>query len=156
VFWVWGLGKVRERLQLKQQFEGDFRVQLHLAPPLLAQRDKLTGTPRKMHFGPWILKLFRVLGALRRLRGTRWDVFGYTKERRTERQLIAGYEALVSELCGHLTEVTLPIAIELANVPDEIRGFGHVKDTGILRAKQRQARLLAEFRAMQHPMSAAA
>ena len=81
--------------RVKSSFDGDrLSFEFHLAPPLLARRDPATGEPRKMSFGPWILTVFRLLAKLKFLRGTAFDLFGYTKDRRTERRLIADYEYL--------------------------------------------------------------
>ena len=142
--------------QLSRQFEGDVRIELHLAPPLLARRDPLTGRPRKMRFGPWVLPVLRGLATLRGLRGTPWDVFGYTAERRAERQLIADYEKLVAELCGRLDESTLPTAVALAKLPEDIRGFGPVKLASMARVAERRAALLEAFRNPSRPLAVAA
>src|SRR5262249_51899453 len=87
---------------LSEQFEARGKLQFHLAPPLLARRDKRTGEPRKMTFGPWMLPVFRLLAKGKALRGTAWDLFGYTKERRMERQMIAAYEQLLDEIAERL------------------------------------------------------
>jgi indolepyruvate ferredoxin oxidoreductase len=142
--------------KLRQQFDGDFRIVLNLAPPLLARVDKLTGKPRKMQFGPWIFKAFKLLSMLRGVRGTRWDVFGYSDERRLERQLISEYEQLMLELCENLDATTLPIAIELAKLPEQIRGFGHVKVASIERTAQTRERLIGDFRALRLRLNVAA
>src|SRR5690606_783043 len=88
---------------LEKQFEGDYRIEFNLAPPLLAKTDKETGHPRKMVFGPWMMRAFAVLSRLKFLRGTALDPFGKTDERRTERRLITEYEATVRELLSRLT-----------------------------------------------------
>src|SRR5690606_26893455 len=115
------------RQQLEAQFEGNYRLTVHLAPPLLARRDRQTGRPRKREDGPWIFKAFRVLAGLRFLRGTPFDPFGHTAERKLERQLIRDYEALVEELIAELTVDNHATAVALAELPQQIRGFGHVK-----------------------------
>jgi len=127
-------------------FEGDYRLNFHLAPPLLARADPLTGQVRKIRFGPWMLGVFKVLARLRFLRGTALDVFGRTEERRGERALIGEYERLVDELLGRLGPDNHSLAIELAAVPEEIRGYGHVKARHLEQARARQAELLARFR----------
>ncbi|HEY1244185.1 MAG TPA: indolepyruvate ferredoxin oxidoreductase family protein [Hyphomicrobiaceae bacterium] len=131
---------------LSEQFEAHGRLQFHLAPPLLARRDKRTGEPRKMTFGPWMLPVFRLLAKGRRLRGTAWDPFGYTKERRLERQMIADYEKLLDEIAERLSPATHHTAVALATLPLEIRGFGHVKERNYKLAKARETTLLAELR----------
>jgi indolepyruvate ferredoxin oxidoreductase len=113
--------------RLAQQFDGG-TLAFHLAPPLFAQRDPVTGHPRKMRLGPWIIPVFRLLARSKFLRGTWADPFGYTAERRLERQMIAEYEALlVSQVIPGLTTANLALAVEIARLPLSIRGFGHVK-----------------------------
>ena len=132
--------------QLRTQFTGDYTLRFHLAPPLLAERDPDTGHLRKRAFGPWILPAFRLLAKLKRLRGTALDPFGYTEERREERRLIADYEQTVEELIAGLTVETHGLAVSIASVPEQIRGYGHIKQASIEAAKAREADLLAAFR----------
>jgi indolepyruvate ferredoxin oxidoreductase len=136
--------------KLRQQFEGepgrDYKLNFYLAPPLLAKRDE-QGHLRKKRFGPWVLPAFRVLARMKTLRGTAFDVFGKTAERRGERALIADYMALVDEFCATLDRDRLPVALQLANLPDEIRGFGHVKERNRLAAVKKKERLLNDYRA---------
>jgi indolepyruvate ferredoxin oxidoreductase len=129
------------------QFEGDYRLEFNLAPPLVAQRDLETGHLKKRTFGPWMLRAFRLLAKLRRVRGTRLDIFGYSAERKLERQLIADYERLVEELIAGLDHANHELAVQLAAIPEQIRGFGHVKQAHLEKAKRREAELLAAFRA---------
>jgi indolepyruvate ferredoxin oxidoreductase len=131
---------------LSDQFEARGKLEFHLAPPLIARRDKTTGEPRKMRFGRWMLPAFRLLAKGRRLRGTRWDLFGYTHERRLERQMIADYETLLDEIAERLSPATHATAVALASLPLEIRGFGHIKERNHKLAKGREAALLAELR----------
>jgi indolepyruvate ferredoxin oxidoreductase len=132
--------------QLAETFEGDaLRISVHLAPPLLARVDPATGEPRKIAFGPWILRAFGLLARFKGLRGTVFDPFGHTRERRTERRLIAEYEALVGDLMAGLTPARHPLAVELASIPDQIRGFGHVKERHLIAAKAKEAELLARW-----------
>jgi indolepyruvate ferredoxin oxidoreductase len=112
---------------------------------LLARRDKATGEPRKMTFGPWMLPAFRLLAKLKFLRGTAFDLFGYTAERRTERRLIADYEAMLNELLANLTPANHPVAVGLAAIPEKIRGFGHVKLRHLAAAKADEAALFEQF-----------
>jgi indolepyruvate ferredoxin oxidoreductase len=138
--------------QVAKTFDGEnLRFEFHLAPPLLAKRDPATGVPRKISFGPWMMTGYKVLAKLKGLRGTAFDVFGYTHERRTERQLIADYEALVSEIVAKLSPDNHALAVGLANIPEKIRGFGHVKARHLDVAKKEEAALLAEFRAGPKP-----
>ncbi len=128
-------------------FEGDYKVAFHLAPPLFSRIDPLTGEPRKMRFGPWVLPLFRVLKRLKGLRGTPFDPFGYTEERRMERSLIAEYERAVQELVNGLSAANHALAVEIASLPEEMRGFGYIKKRNVAAARDRQARLLQQWRA---------
>ncbi|MBS0527418.1 MAG: indolepyruvate ferredoxin oxidoreductase family protein [Proteobacteria bacterium] len=134
--------------QLNGQFEGDFRLKFHLAPPLLASRDPKTGHLQKQEFGPWMLPVFRILAKLKGLRGTAFDPFGYTAERQQERALIREYEGVVDELLGGLGPLNHSLAIRLASIPDEIRGYGHVKQAHLATARRKQQDLLAQWR---HP-----
>jgi indolepyruvate ferredoxin oxidoreductase len=134
------------RQKLEQQFEGDFTLEFHLAPPLFAPRDPTTGELQKRGYGPWVFRAFRLLARLRRLRGTAFDVFGRTAERRMERRLIADYEAVLREIAAALSPANHALALEIARIPEGIRGFGHVKDRKLRAAKTREASLLATFR----------
>jgi indolepyruvate ferredoxin oxidoreductase len=134
--------------QVESEFDGDnLRFEFHLAPPLLARRDKTTGLPRKMSFGPWILPVFRLLAKLKGLRGTPLDPFGRSLERRTERKLIADYEAMLDEVLAKLSPDNHAIAVALAAIPEKIRGFGHVKQQHLTAAKADEAALFEQFRA---------
>lgn len=128
------------------QFEGDYRLNLHLAPPLWAGVDPATGEPRKRAFGPWMLGAMRVLARLKGLRGTAFDVFGYSQERRTERALIEDYRRTVGELLDGLSPQRVDLAAEIAAIPEFIRGYGHVKDRHLKDARQREADLLDRWR----------
>jgi indolepyruvate ferredoxin oxidoreductase len=140
---------------LQQEFEGDFTLQYHLAPPLIASRDPSTGEPRKRAFGPRMVHVFRLLARLRRLRGTAWDIFGYMQERRMERRLIADYEATLRELASSLTLDNHALAVEIASLPAKIRGFGHVKARNAESVKACEAELLALLRSKEANASAA-
>jgi indolepyruvate ferredoxin oxidoreductase len=131
------------------QFEGPYRLNYHLAPPLLARRDPHTGIARKRRFGSWMGPVFSALARLRFLRGTPFDPFGYTGERRTERALIAQYEALVDELLARLDASNHAVAVELAWLPEHIRGFGHVKEASVRAAREQREQLLAKLRGQQ-------
>jgi indolepyruvate ferredoxin oxidoreductase len=132
--------------KLAEQFAGDYRIAFNLAPPLLAPRDRATGLPRKISFGPWLLTAFRLLARARRLRGTPFDPFGWTSERRAERALVGWYEELVGEIIADLSPGNHDLAVELASLPAGIRGFGHVKQKAIARAKARERELRAAWR----------
>ena len=142
--------------KLRETFAGDLRVRVHLAPPLLSRRDPTTGEPRKRAFGPWIFPVFRVLARLRRLRGTPFDIFGYTAERRQERALIDRFERVMTEVLDGLGPANHATAVALAALPQTIRGFGPVKARAIRAAEAREAELLAEFRDPPAPLARAA
>jgi indolepyruvate ferredoxin oxidoreductase len=132
--------------QIEAQFEGDYRLEFNLAPPATAERDPVTGHLRKQTFGPWMLTAFGMLAKFKRLRGTRFDPFGRTAERQMERRLIGDYEALIAELLEKLSPANHGLAVELAAIPDHIRGYGHIKEASIAQAKKHEADLLACFR----------
>ncbi|WP_194715779.1 indolepyruvate ferredoxin oxidoreductase family protein [Noviherbaspirillum soli] len=127
-------------------FEGDYKVKFHMAPPLLARRDH-QGHLVKREFGPWMMGAFRLLSRLRGLRGSALDVFGYTAERRTERALIAHYRDTLASLLPRLSAANLPQMIALAAIPEDIRGYGHVKERHLKAAREKEAALLAELKA---------
>jgi len=127
-------------------FEGGYRLKFHLAPPILNKRDPRTGKASKSEFGPWMMAVFRILARLKGFRGTLLDPFGWTEDRRIERGLIVDYEATVAELIGRLDRGNHALALEIARIPDEIRGFGHVKRHHLDRAEKKKAELLAALR----------
>jgi indolepyruvate ferredoxin oxidoreductase len=132
--------------RVKASFDGDrLSFEFHLAPPLLARRDPATGEPRKMSFGPWILTAFKLLAKLKFLRGTAFDLFGQTKDRRTERRLIADYEYRLGEICELLTPGNHRFAVGLAAIPEKIRGFGPVKERHLAAAKAEEVALREQF-----------
>ena len=133
---------------VEAEFEGVRRMEFHLAPPLLSRfyRDKRTGAPRKIRLGSWIMPVFRLLARGKTLRGTRWDLFGYASERRLERRMIADYERLLDEIESRLSPATHATAVALAALPEDVKGFGHIKDASLAKAKKREAFLLAELR----------
>jgi indolepyruvate ferredoxin oxidoreductase len=132
-------------------FEGDYKVVFHLAPPLTARPDPVTGEPQKKAYGPSMLRAFRLLARLKGLRGTFLDPFGRTEERKREREMIRDYEVLIDELLASLSPDTHATAVELAAIPDRIRGFGPVRERFLRHAKQREAELLEAFRARRQP-----
>jgi indolepyruvate ferredoxin oxidoreductase len=142
--------------QLKAAFEGDLRLEFHLAPPLFARRDPQSGLPIKSTFGPRMMGLFRMLAPLKALRGTPLDIFGYTQERREERRLLRDYEALLEELIAALDADTHAAIVALAEIPQMIRGFGHVKARHVTAARAQEAALLAQLRAGPAAVKAAA
>jgi indolepyruvate ferredoxin oxidoreductase len=143
------------RARLASQFEGRPKLRIHLAPPLWAARDPATGELEKRAYGPWILSAMRWLAKLKRLRGTAIDPFGYSAERRTERRLIGDYERVIEELLAGLTLEKHKLAVAIAQIPEQIRGFGHVKQRHLQIARQREAELLGAYRAPVTRLSAA-
>jgi indolepyruvate ferredoxin oxidoreductase len=133
--------------RLRREFDGDFKLKFHLAPPMLAKMDSALALPRKRAFGQWILPFFRVLARLRVLRGGPLDVFRFTRERRAERRLIVDYERLLERILREVDEPRLGLAIDLASLPDGIRGFGPIKSRAATRAAARQAELLEAWSA---------
>jgi indolepyruvate ferredoxin oxidoreductase len=132
--------------RVADRFAGRYELRFHLAPPLLAERDPASGHLKKRVYGPRMLAAFRLLAKMRFLRGTAFDPFGRTAERRAERRLLAEYEDLLDEIMRGLAPENHAIAVELAALPLEIRGFGHVKEGNLARAKAKEAELLAQFR----------
>ncbi len=131
--------------KLAAVFEGDYTVRFHLAPPLLSRPDPLTGRARKREFGPWMLQVFERLASLRRLRGTPLDVFGYSAERRLDRRLIADYEAMIRRLLEEINVDNHALAVEIASLPEHIRGYGLVKAEHLAKARAREQELLARM-----------
>jgi indolepyruvate ferredoxin oxidoreductase len=133
------------RRALEQQFEGEFTLKFHLAPPLFSEKDPVTGHLRKREYGPWMMRAFGLLARLRVLRGTRLDPFGYLAERRMERRLITDYESLLERLLPKLEGANSALISEIAALPLSIRGFGHVKERNLERTLARQEELLARL-----------
>jgi len=125
-------------------FEGDITLKFHLAPPIMAKHDA-SGQLIKKEYGPWMMKAFGVLAKFKGLRGTALDVFGYTDERKTERALIGRYRETVLVLLPKLTADNLVRAVAIASIPEDIRGYGHVKERHLKAAQQKEAELLAAF-----------
>jgi indolepyruvate ferredoxin oxidoreductase len=143
--------------QVANELGGDnLRFEFHLAPPLLAKPNPATGEPRKLSFGPWMMSAFKVLAGFKFLRGTPFDIFGYSVERRTERKLIADYETMLDEVLAKLTPDNHPLAVGLAAIPEKIRGFGPVKARHLVVAKADEAALLEQFRSGKPPFLKAA
>ena len=132
--------------KLNEQFEGPFKLRFNLAPPMIAPKDKVTGTPRKMAFGGWMLPVMRLLGRLRFLRGTMFDPFGWSAERKMERQLIVNYEKVIAELLDGLNDDNHGLAVSIASIPEQIRGFGHIKRASVEAAAACEADLLEAWR----------
>jgi indolepyruvate ferredoxin oxidoreductase len=127
-------------------FEGDYKVVLNLAPPLWARRDKITGVPRKQEYGPRTLPLLKFLARLKFLRGTPLDPFAYSEDRKLDHALLARYERVLDEVLAKLTAENHPVAVELAALPEAIRGYGHIRRRHATHAAEREEELLAQFR----------
>jgi indolepyruvate ferredoxin oxidoreductase len=130
--------------KIAAMFEGDITLKFHLAPPLFAKTDA-QGHLIKQEFGPWMMKAFGVLAKFKGLRGGALDVFGYTAERKMERRLIGEYRATVGGLLSRLNADNLAQAVAIASIPEDIRGYGHVKERHLKAAKAKEASLLASF-----------
>jgi indolepyruvate ferredoxin oxidoreductase len=131
--------------QLRDQFDGEFKISFNLAPPFLSRGVDALGRPGKRVFGSWMMTAFRILAKMRALRGTAFDLFGQTADRRLERDLITGYEKDVATVLGLLSPQTLDTAVELLSLPERIRGYGPVKEKSVADAKARYAQLAADL-----------
>jgi indolepyruvate ferredoxin oxidoreductase len=131
--------------KLAEKFDGDFSLKFHLAPPIFAARDKVTGHLRKKEYGPWMMRAFGLLARLKFLRGTAFDPFGHSAERKTERKLVEDYVAMLEQRFAMPKAEQLPLLARLARVPETIRGYGHIKDDNIKKAMAEQARCEAEL-----------
>lgn len=134
------------QLQIDNAFEGDYKLQFHLAPPGFAKRDPATGHLRKKVYGQWVKSIFLILAKFKWLRGTVFDPFGYTNERSQERGLIKSYEANIEMVIDGLNRDNHALGVEIAAGPETIRGFGHVKEANIKRADVCNDALLERFR----------
>ena len=125
-------------------FEGDYKLKFHLAPPLFAKHDA-KGHLIKQEFGPWMMRAFGILAKGKFLRGTKLDIFGYTAERKEERELIVHYRQTIEALLPRLTAENLARAVAIASIPEEIRGYGHIKDRHLVAARLKEKQLISEF-----------
>lgn len=131
---------------LNDTFSGDFKLAFHLAPPVLLGRDSHTGRYPKRVFGAWILPVFGILAKFKFLRGTPLDVFGYAHHRRAERALITQYEHQIESLLGDLTPGNYSLAVDIASLPEFIRGYDTVKDISVEESSLRQKTLMSQFK----------
>ncbi|TBN41894.1 indolepyruvate ferredoxin oxidoreductase family protein [Paracoccus subflavus] len=141
--------------QVAEQWDGDPKLTLHLAPPILSGKTA-DGRPKKREFGSWMLTAFKVLARMKGLRGTPFDPFGYSAERRHERAAIREYEHDMREVLAQVTDATMPVAIELAELPLTVPGYGPVKEQAAALAAARRTELLAQFRSGRAPLQQAA
>ena len=131
--------------QIRNTFDGDYKIHFNLAPPTFAKKDA-DGHLIKREFGPWMFKAFRLLAKFKSLRGGAFDLFSRTEERRTERQLIADYFTTIDELLSKLVRDNHALAVEIASVPEQIRGYGHIKEASFAKAAAKRSELLAAWR----------
>jgi indolepyruvate ferredoxin oxidoreductase len=141
--------------KLRETFAGATRLRVHLAPPLLARRDPASGELQKRQYGAWMLTAMRGLAKLKFLRGSLLDPFGHTAERRMERRLIDDYERAVDALLAGLDHDNHALALEIAGLPQQMRGFGHIKEANVAKAKAQEAKLMARFTAPRQERAAA-
>ena len=118
----------------------------HLAPPLFARRDPLTGRPEKRAFGSWLTPFLRGLARMKGLRGRWCDPFRHTADRRLDRALLADYELMIADLLATLSPAEMSLAVELASLPDQVRGYGQVREAAARKMRERQADLLLKWR----------
>ena len=131
--------------QLERTFQGKYRIEFNLAPPLIAQKDKFTGHLKKVTYGPWMMGMFKILAKLKFLRGGIFDIFGYSAERKMERQLFKDYEIMINSMLNYLIQGNYEIAVELAESPQLMRGFGHVKEANVATVQKEQGVMLKDF-----------
>jgi indolepyruvate ferredoxin oxidoreductase len=129
---------------LSEQFQDGGKLTFHMAPPLLSDKDN-AGHLIKKNYGPWMMTAFRFLAKFKGLRGTAFDPFGYSQERKIERHLIDDYQNTVGILLEGLTVDNLPLAVEIAQLPMDMRGFGHIKADNIAKTQAKQAERLAVY-----------
>lgn len=137
--------------ELYDQFEGPVKLRFYLAPPLFSRRDPVTGELKKQEYGSWMMFAFRLLSRLKGLRGTPFDIFGYTKDRKKERALIKEYEELIEYLLKNLRSENYDYAVALASLPEHIRGYGHVKERHLQDVKANGEVLFAKFKETLRP-----
>ncbi|WP_417671751.1 indolepyruvate ferredoxin oxidoreductase family protein [Roseibium sp.] len=134
------------KAKVQARFADPKKLKVHLAPPLIAHhKDPKTGRPEKMAFGPWIFTAFRLLAGLKGLRGTWFDPFGKTAERKAERELVARYQSDLEEVIRRLEGGNYGLLVELARIPDMVRGFGPVKEVNLEKAMEKRAVLLQQL-----------
>lgn len=131
--------------RIDDMFEGDYTLNYHLAPPMTADRNE-KGELIKKKYGPSMLRNFKLLAKLKGLRGGAFDVFGKTEERQTERALIQQYRASIDEVLRSLNADNHATAVEIARIPEQIKGYGHVKERNLKPARERWNALMAQYR----------
>ncbi|MCF6215268.1 MAG: indolepyruvate ferredoxin oxidoreductase family protein [Emcibacter sp.] len=138
--------------KINQQFDGDFKIHFHMAPPLLARKDN-KGHLRKMEFGGWMFNMLKIVAKMRGFRGSIFDIFGKSAERKMERKLIRDYEILLDNFAKTLSKENFLAAVALAEIPSEIRGFGHIKEKSVEISIKNTRRLLQEYHSGDKPIT---
>ncbi|SHM12479.1 indolepyruvate ferredoxin oxidoreductase family protein [Roseibium suaedae] len=134
------------KAKIKARFADPKKIKVHLAPPLIAhQKDAKTGRPEKIAFGPWVFSAFKLLNRMKGLRGTWMDPFGRTAERRAERALVQSYRADLEAVLSKINGGNYGLLVEIARVPDQIRGFGPVKEANFAKAAEKRAQLMGQL-----------
>ena len=133
--------------QIASQFEGDYHLEFHFDPPFLPRKKESNGRAQKRRFGPWMMRMMAQLARLRVLRGSRLDPFRFSADRRLDRRLIERYEATLEQLLAGLNEDNLAIAIRIARLPEQIRGFGYLRHEAAAEAAGEERKLLEQFTA---------
>jgi len=134
--------------RLTQQFEGDFKLHFHLAPPLLARRDPHTGELKKKTYGPWFFKILKFLAKRKGLRRSIFNIFRYTSERRMERQMVADFEITMGKILAQLSWKNHSVACEIIELPQSIHGFGHIKERTLKAAREAEKALWEKMKAI--------
>lgn len=132
--------------EVEATFSGDFKLNFNLAPPLLNGKKDRSGRPRKKQFGPWMLKAMQLLARMRGLRNTALDPFRFSADRQLDRKLLKDYETLIALLLEGLKPDNYPTAVALVRLPEEVRGFGPVREKAAEKAEKRAQQLLQEFK----------
>ena len=133
------------KTKLEEAFEGSYKIKYHLSPPIFAKKDPHTGRPRKYEIGGWITPVFKLMAKMKALRGTAFDIFGYTDERKMERGLIKTYEKTIDSLILGLSHNNHKLAVEIASLPETIRGYGYIKEKSVDEATTNLNMLLAAY-----------
>jgi len=130
--------------KISDKFDGDYQLKFYLAPPIFAKRDR-SGRLIKKEYGGWMLSAFKLLARLKGLRGTSFDPFGRTEERKMERRLVEDYFAMIDQRVANLKPAQIPLLAKLARLPETIRGYGHIKEENARKAAAEKARLEADL-----------
>ena len=142
--------------RIANQFDGDFKINFHLAPPIFGGKILPNGRHKKRQYGPWAFGLFKIFARMKGLRGTAFDIFGYSAEHKLERRMILDYENLIDDILATMHSGNYTQAVELANYPNSIRGFGPVKLAAANKAEAAKSDLLAKFKTSKANLAAGA